>query len=465
MKNSHKIKFGLLSVAILSSLSLITGYNNANAAESNIPLYATNQTNTNLKVLLTDGALIRTSETGIYLLENGVKHPFVNTEIFDSYNYRYNNVEIIDKASFDIIPTGDPMPIRSGLLIRATTSPNVYIIEDGKKRRIDNPAVLLAAGYKWENIRLVSQATVDIHPTEFDYKDSNWQVNGSLVTANGQVAKIEDGKLRGFPNVQTFLSHYKSWDMVRPISTELFNKIPRGELMKPQDRTLISDSKSVYMIENDTKRGFTSQVEFLNYGFKFENITSIGENLVDEIKYGATLDTKDTTTEKKNSFTIAKSNVVDLIINAENYSVLRELLIKADLLEELQTNTAVTVLAPTNQAFQALPKETLDDLMKPENKSSLQALLRYHVIQGNYKVSNIRTKVNETKNSFEVQTSYPQRRMALYVDINKNDSQLFVNEIFTASPVWYEFGGTGQSDLVGSNGVIHSLNKVLVSSK
>jgi len=58
MKNSSRIKLGLLSVAILSSLSLITGYNVVSASEQNIPLYTTNQTNTNLKVLLTDGALI-----------------------------------------------------------------------------------------------------------------------------------------------------------------------------------------------------------------------------------------------------------------------------------------------------------------------------------------------------------------------------------------------------------------------
>jgi len=465
MKNSSRIKLGLLSVAILSSLSLITGYNVVSASEQNIPLYTTNQTNTNLKVLLTDGALIRTSDTGIYLLENGVKYPFINPEIFDSYNYSYQNVEVIDKATFDLIPTGKAMPIRSGMLIRANTSPNVYVIEDGMKRRIDNPGVLLGAGYKWSDVRLVSQATVDIHPTEFDYKDSNWQVNGSLVTANGQVAKIEDGKLRPFPDVQTFLSNYKSWDMVRPISVDLFNKIPRGEMMRPQDRSLISDSKSVYLIENDTKRGFTSQVEFLNYGFKFDKILPLNQTLVSEIAYGGTLDTKDTYSTKKNSFTLAKNNVVDLIINAENYSILRELLIKADMVEEIQTNTTVTILAPTNQAFQLLPKETLDNLIKPENKASLQALLRYHIIQGNYKVSDVRTKVNETKNSIEVQTSYPQRRMTLFVDINKNDSQLCVNEIFTGSPIWYEFGATGQSDIMASNGVIHSINKVLVSSK
>jgi len=141
MKNSSRIKLGLLSVAILSSLSLITGYNVVSASEQNIPLYTTNQTNTNLKVLLTDGALIRTSDTGIYLLENGVKYPFINPEIFDSYNYSYQNVEVIDKATFDLIPTGKAMPIRSGMLIRANTSPNVYVIEDGMKRRIDNPGV------------------------------------------------------------------------------------------------------------------------------------------------------------------------------------------------------------------------------------------------------------------------------------------------------------------------------------
>jgi uncharacterized surface protein with fasciclin (FAS1) repeats len=41
-----------------------------------------------------------------------------------------------------------------------------------------------------------------------------------------------------------------------------------------------------------------------------------------------------------------------------------------------------TVFAPTNEAFAALPKGTVDDLLKPENKAKLDKILTYHVVAG-----------------------------------------------------------------------------------
>lgn len=52
----------------------------------------------------------------------------------------------------------------------------------------------------------------------------------------------------------------------------------------------------------------------------------------------------------------------------------------ADLVDTLQGNGPFTVFAPTNDAFAALPEGTLESLLLPENKATLQAILTYHVL-------------------------------------------------------------------------------------
>ena len=236
-------------------------------------------------ILESETSLIKGPGSLIYLVKNNIKYPFVNSEIFDSYNYIYANVQSVTQETLDLLATGENLPINSGTLIRSTTSPDVFIIEDGKKRKVLDPGVLFKSGYKWENVRLVSQATVDMHPNGFDFKNVNWQVNGSLITAYGKIGKLENGQLRLFPDIETFLSHYKNWDLVRPISTTLFKSIPRGADMLPLDLQPISDSQSVYLIDDDTFELATNPPYLYPYlGYIDDISNSSGFDLTDKIR-------------------------------------------------------------------------------------------------------------------------------------------------------------------------------------
>jgi uncharacterized surface protein with fasciclin (FAS1) repeats len=67
----------------------------------------------------------------------------------------------------------------------------------------------------------------------------------------------------------------------------------------------------------------------------------------------------------------------------DNVTTLVKLVKAADLVATLQGKGPFTVFAPTNDAFAKLPKETIESLMKPENKEKLKAILLYHVVPGN----------------------------------------------------------------------------------
>ena len=68
------------------------------------------------------------------------------------------------------------------------------------------------------------------------------------------------------------------------------------------------------------------------------------------------------------------------LCHKRSLSTLVQALQAADLVGTLEGDGPFTVFAPTNEAFEALPEGTLDDLLKPENKQKLATVLTYHVV-------------------------------------------------------------------------------------
>lgn len=75
-------------------------------------------------------------------------------------------------------------------------------------------------------------------------------------------------------------------------------------------------------------------------------------------------------------------DIVDTAVAAGKFKTLAAALKAADLVEALKGKGPFTVFAPTDEAFAKLPKETLESLLKPENKEKLVAILKYHVVSG-----------------------------------------------------------------------------------
>jgi uncharacterized surface protein with fasciclin (FAS1) repeats len=75
-------------------------------------------------------------------------------------------------------------------------------------------------------------------------------------------------------------------------------------------------------------------------------------------------------------------NIVQNAVNSKDHTTLVAAVKAADLVETLQTPGPFTVFAPTNEAFNMLPKGTVETLLKPENKPTLASVLTYHVVAG-----------------------------------------------------------------------------------
>merc|ERR1712050_589670 len=76
----------------------------------------------------------------------------------------------------------------------------------------------------------------------------------------------------------------------------------------------------------------------------------------------------------------ASPNIVELAESVDDLSTLVAAVVAGDLVETLSSPGPFTVFAPTNEGFGKLPSDTLDGLMKPENKAQLVDILTYHVL-------------------------------------------------------------------------------------
>lgn len=135
-----------------------------------------------------------------------------------------------------------------------------------------------------------------------------------------------------------------------------------------------------------------------------------------------------------------KKDIVDTAVAAGSFTTLVAAVKAAGLVDTLKGDGPFTVFAPTDEAFAKLPEGTLENLLKPENKDQLAAILTYHVVSGKVKAKDV-VKLNEATT---VQGSD--------VDIAVTDAGVVLN------------GNSNvvKTDIKTSNGVIHVIDTVIL---
>ncbi len=95
-------------------------------------------------------------------------------------------------------------------------------------------------------------------------------------------------------------------------------------------------------------------------------------------------------------------DIVAVASGAGSFNTLVAAVKAAGLVETLQGAGPFTVFAPTDEAFAKLPKGTVEDLLKPENKAKLAAILTYHVVAGKVMAADVKTMKVKTVNGQEL---------------------------------------------------------------
>jgi len=144
-------------------------------------------------------------------------------------------------------------------------------------------------------------------------------------------------------------------------------------------------------------------------------------------------------------------NIIENAINSKDHTTLVAAVKAAGLVETLEGKGPFTVFAPTNEAFAALPKGTVDTLLKPENKAKLATILTDHVVAGHWDVADIEAKAKAAGGSVAVKTVG-----GAMLTFSVKAGHVYVTD---------ESGGTARitiADVEQSNGVIQVVNKVLL---
>ncbi len=97
-------------------------------------------------------------------------------------------------------------------------------------------------------------------------------------------------------------------------------------------------------------------------------------------------------------------NIVENAINSKDHTTLVAAVKAAGLVETLQSAGPFTVFAPTNDAFNLLPKGTVETLLMPENKAKLTTILTYHVVAGRWGTKELDAKIKEGNGTAGVTT-------------------------------------------------------------
>ncbi|MFI0844605.1 fasciclin domain-containing protein [Mesorhizobium sp. IMUNJ 23232] len=147
----------------------------------------------------------------------------------------------------------------------------------------------------------------------------------------------------------------------------------------------------------------------------------------------------------------ADKNIVENAVNSKDHTTLVAAVKAAGLVETLQGAGPFTVLAPTNEAFAALPAGTVETLLKPENKDKLTKILTCHVVAAKALSSDIMKMVDDDKGAHPVKTVGGCTWTAKY----SGDKITIEDENGNVANVTI-------ANVEQSNGVIHVIDKVLL---
>ena len=138
----------------------------------------------------------------------------------------------------------------------------------------------------------------------------------------------------------------------------------------------------------------------------------------------------------------SEPNALRLAINSPDHTTLVAAVQAAEVENALVNVGPLTVFAPTNAAFDKIDKETLDNLLKPENKSKLALILKHHVAPSNYPVETLERNIEKGRQLYMASGEY--------LDVTKEADGIYV-------------GGTKIVASVSvSNGWVHIIEDVIL---
>jgi len=144
-------------------------------------------------------------------------------------------------------------------------------------------------------------------------------------------------------------------------------------------------------------------------------------------------------------------NIIENAINSKDHTTLVAAVKAAELVDVLKGEGPFTVFAPTNEAFDKLPNGTVETLLKPENKKTLQTVLTTHVVSGKWNAKDILKLIKKGNGKAKIKTVSG----AILTAWLKGNDVYITDENGNSAKVTI-------ADVNQSNGVIHVIDTVVL---
>jgi hypothetical protein len=230
-----------------------------------------------------NGSLLQVSgENGVWLIENGVKRAFLTRGALTS-RYDISRVQVVSKADLDKYPLGEPIRFAQYSIVRIPTG-QIYLLVDNTKRRFANMEAFRKLGFNPDEIIAAGQTDVDGYQEAEAITVASAYPTGALLQnkKTGGVYWLSAGVKAPIWDSMFLKTRFKNKKITPVASTEL-EKYPTVDPIRFKDGDLVKSnlSPSVYVIENGIKRPFDSGTTFTKLGYKWENILTFSQKVLD----------------------------------------------------------------------------------------------------------------------------------------------------------------------------------------
>lgn len=229
-----------------------------------------------------NGSLLQVSgESGVWLIENGMKRPFLTRSALTS-RFDPTRVQIVSRADLDKYPKGDPIKFAQYSIVRIPNG-RIYLLVDDHKRRFVNPAAFKKMGFNPDEIINVQEAELNSFIDGAVLTETSTYPTGALLQdkKTGGVYWVNEGIKQPLIDASLLRTKFKTKRIIKTTEAELATystgdpvRLSNGDIVRSPS------SPAVYIIENGLKRPVNSADTFSKLGYKWSNVFVIAEKIL-----------------------------------------------------------------------------------------------------------------------------------------------------------------------------------------
>ncbi len=229
-----------------------------------------------------NGSLLQASgEAGVWLIENGIKRPFLTKSALTS-RFDPSRIQIVSRADLDKYPTGDGIKFAQYSIVRIPTG-QIYLLVDSTKRRFTTPAAFKKMGFNPEEVIAAQAGEVMSYADGEPITELSVYPTGALLqdSKTGGVYWVIDGKKAPLWDAALLRTKFKNRRPIRVAPADLAAYATTDPVrLADGDLVRTPESSAVYVIENGVKRPFLSAGTFEKLGYKWTNVFTVSSRLL-----------------------------------------------------------------------------------------------------------------------------------------------------------------------------------------